>query len=91
MIFQITLKDGMEYAQAKDFAQLVEGQISEFGSTEEIIEIKVVSDEEAKSTMLSNMDFDEDSPEVDDNVREISLFDMVDGSGFAILGSTRDY
>lgn len=47
-----------------------------------------IDDEVAKTIMISNNEYNPDLPESDDNFKEFSLYDMVVGDDFIIVGST---
>ena len=47
-----------------------------------------IDDEVTKTIMISNNEYNPDLPESDDNFKEFSLYDMVVGDDFIIVGST---
>lgn len=87
MIYQLISSDKKEYAQAKSQLHLLKEYEREFGEISEIDEIIDISEEESKTIMLTNSEYDEDNPE-NDMPENISLFDMVCGNDFCIIGST---
>lgn len=85
MIFKLKFDDRTEYATAKNQLHLLQSYESENQGFQEIEEVIEISDEEAKTIMLSNPDYDETDP---DDMPEISLFDSAVGDEFLIIGST---
>jgi hypothetical protein len=86
MIYKIVCEDRTEYAQAKDLLHLLKSYDEEFEGIQDITEVVEISEDEAKTIMLSNPDYDEDNP--GDEPKEFSLFDTVVGDDFQIVGST---
>lgn len=86
MIFKLTFDDKREFVQAKNQLHLLQSYEKEYGEFQEIREVTEISDEEAKTIMLTNTDYDEDDP--GDMPEKISLEDMVCGDDFCILAST---
>ena len=88
MIFKLTFDDDrIEWCNAKDILHLLKSYDSEYElSLQELEAIEEVSDEEAKTTMVRNTDFDEDHP--DDMPEKICLYDLVNAEDFAIIAST---
>lgn len=91
MIFKLIFDDKQEYAQAKSQLHLLQEYHKEYEGFEDILEVVEISDEEAKTIMLSNNEYNPDLPESDDNFKEFSLYDMVEGDDFIIVGSTDWY
>lgn len=90
MIFKLEFEDRKEFAQAKNLKHLQEEYAKEYGE-EEVLKLKsvtIIDDEVAKTIMLSNNEYNPDLPESDDNFKEFSLYDMVVGDDFIIVGST---
>ena len=83
MIFKLIFDDKQEYAQAKSQLHLLQEYDKEYEGFEDILEVVEISGEEAKEIMLKNTDLStfEECP-------EFSLFDIVCGDDFAIVGST---
>lgn len=93
MIYKITFEDGrIDWCTAKDQLQLLKAYDKDFDlSLQDIETIDEVSDEEAKTTMFLNYDYDEDFPELEPE--QISLYDAAwDKNEFRIVASTEhDY
>ena len=89
MIFKLIFSDKTEYAQAKSQLHLLQEWNNEYDDFYDIQEVIEVSEEEAKTIMLSNNEYDPDLP-IDDefNYPEFSLYDSVVGDDFVIVGST---
>lgn len=85
MIFKIVCEDRTEFAQAKSMFHLLKSYDEENESIQKINEVIEISEEEAKTIMLSNPDYNEEDP---DDMKEIPLFDSVCGDDFLIIGST---
>lgn len=85
MIFKIKFADATEYAQAKSQLHLLQEYHREYEGFLDIEEVTEVSDEEAKSIMIKNTDYDKDDK---DDVEEMTLFDTVCGDDFVIVAST---
>jgi hypothetical protein len=85
MIYKLICYDRTEYAQAKNQLHLLQSYDEENSGFHDIMEVVEISDEEAKTIMFRNTDYNEDDPE---DVEEISLFDSVCGDDFQIVGST---
>lgn len=88
MIFKLKFLDKTEYAQAKSRLHLLQQYHREYDDVEEIEEVVEISDEEAKTIMLSNNEYNPELPESDDNFKEFSLYDTVVGDDFIVVGST---
>ena len=89
MIFKLIFDDKQEYAQAKSQLHLLQEYHKEYEGFEDILEVVEISEEEAKTIMLSNNEYNPDLP-IDDefNYPEFSLYDTVVGDDFIIVGST---
>ena len=85
MIFKIEFSDATEYAQAKSQLHLLQEYQREYDGFLDIEEVTEISDEEAKSIMIRNTDYDETDP---DDIKEMTLFDTVCGDDFEIVAST---
>lgn len=85
MIYKIICDDRTEYAQAKNQLHLLQSYEEEYEGFHDIIEVVEISDEEAKTIMLVNNDYDKDDP---NDTKEISLFDSVNGDDFQLIAST---
>ena len=88
MIFKLTFDDGrIDWCTAKDQLHLLKSYDADFDlPIQEIESIDQISDEEAKSIMVRNTEFDEDNP--DDMPEQICLYDLSVGEDFAIIAST---
>lgn len=89
MIFKLIFDYKQEYAQARNQLDLLQQYHKEFEGFEDILEVVEISEEEAKTIMLSNNEYNPDLP-IDDefNYPEFSLYDTVVGDDFVIVGST---
>ena len=89
MIFKLIFDEKQEYAQAKSQLHLLQEYHKEYDGFEDILEVVEISEEEAKTIMLSNNEYNPDLP-IDDefNYPEFSLYDTVVGDDFVIVGST---
>lgn len=88
MIFKLIFDDKQEYAQAKSQLHLLQEWNKEFDDFDDILEVVEISEEDAKTIMLSNNEYNSELPEDDDNFKEFSLYDTVVGDDFAVVGST---
>lgn len=86
MIFKLKFEDRTEFAQAKNQLHLLQSYEQEFNGFQDIEEVEEISDEEAKTTMIINTDYEEGSE--DDMPKEFCLLDMVVGEDFQIIAST---
>lgn len=85
MIFKLKFADKTEFAQAKSQLHLLQSYHKELDGFEDIEEVEEISDEAAKTIMLTNTEYDENDP---DDMPEISLYDLVAGDDFEIVGSS---
>ena len=85
MIYKLVCEDRTEYAQAKNQLHLLQSYDEELEGFQDITEVIEISEEEAKSIMLSNPDYNENDP---DDLKEWSLYDTCCGDDFQIIGST---
>lgn len=85
MIFKLTFEDKTEWCQAKSQLHLLQSYEREYQGFHDIQEVTEISDEEAKTIMLKNTDYDESDPT---DAAEFSLFDSVVGDDFVIVGSS---
>lgn len=87
MIYKLKFDDGrVDWITAKSQLHLLQSYDKEFDlPLQEIEELEEISDEEAKTIMLTNTDYDEDDPE---DMPEISLYDSAVDDEFMIVGST---
>ena len=87
MIFKLSFIDGrIDWCTAKNQLDLLKSYDAENDlSLQDIDDIVEISDEEAKTIMLTNTEYDEDDKDSD---KEISLFDLAVGEDFVIIGSS---
>lgn len=87
MIFKLTFDDGrIDWCTAKDQLHLLKSYDADFDlSLQEIESIDQISDEEAKTIMVCNTEFDKDNPDMPE---QICLYDLSVGEDFAIIAST---
>ena len=88
MIYKLTFSDGrIDFCTAKDQLHLLQSYDSEFDLVlQDIEDIQEISEEESKTCMVRNNDFDIDNP--DDMPEQISLYDLAVGDDFAMIAST---
>ena len=88
MIYKLTFESGrIDWCTAKNELHLLKSYDDEFDlSLKEVEDLQSISDEEAKTIMVTNSEFDEDNP--DDTPEQISLYDLSAGEDFAIIAST---
>ena len=87
MIYKLTFEDGrIDWCTAKNEFHLMKSYDADFDlPIQEIEELIPISDEEAKTIMVVNTEYDEDDPE---DSRIIPLYDLAVGDDFAIIAST---
>jgi len=85
MIFKLEFTERTEFVQAKNLKKLQEDYTDECGEDEvlAIKSISIISEAAAKTIMLTNTD-----TSTFDECPEISLYDLVCGDDFVIVGST---
>ncbi len=90
MIYKLTFEDGrIDWCTAKNELHLLKSYDVDFDlPLQEIEDLYSITDEEAKTIMVRNTDYDEDNP--DDMPKQISLYDLAIGEFFDIIAST-DY
>ena len=90
MIYKMEFSCGItEYCTAKGEFHLLKEYSNEYELDLDDVEgVTLISDEEAKSIMVKNTEYDEDNP--DDMPEELCLFDLATGDDFAII-STSEY
>ena len=90
MIFKLTFDDGrIDWCTAKDQLHLLKSYDAEFDlPLQEVETLEEISEEEAKTIMVSNTDYNEDDP---DEIETIPLFDLAVGDNFCIIASTEFY
>jgi len=87
MIFKIKFEDDViDWCTAKDILHLLKSYDSENDlNLQQIESIEEISEETAKTTMVNNLDYNEDNPE---DMETISLFDLAVGNEFCVIAST---
>jgi hypothetical protein len=86
MIFKVKFSDDRtDWCQAKSEEHVRKSYEEEEGVSDQIVSIQEISEEEAKTIMLTNTDYDETDPH---DAKEISVYDMVCGEDFAVVGSS---
>ena len=88
MIFKIEFSDKTEFAQAKSQLHLLQEWNKEYDDFDDILEVNEISEEEAKTIMLKNNEYNDELPEDDENFKEFSLYDASVGEDFCVIGST---
>ncbi len=88
MIYKLTFKDGkIDWCTAKSPLHLLQSYDAEWDlELKEISDLQEITDEEAKTIMVVNPEFDEDLPE--EMPEQIPLFDLAIGDEFTIITST---
>ncbi|MES2620189.1 MAG: hypothetical protein V4615_04985 [Bacteroidota bacterium] len=88
MIYRLIFDDGrIDWCTAKDQLHLLKSYDADFDlPLQEIESIDEISDDEAKTTMVRNTEFDEDNP--GDMPEEVSIYDLSVGEEFEIIAST---
>lgn len=88
MIYKLTFEDGrIDWCTAKSQLHLIKSYDADFDlPIQEIEDLQEIEDDEAKTIMVTNTEFDEDN--TDDMPEEISLYDLAVGEDFAIIAST---
>ena len=87
MIYKLTFEDGrIDWCTAKSQLDLLKSYDAEFDlPLQEVESLEEISDEEAKTVMVNNTEYNETDAE---DMETISLFDMVVGDDFCIIAST---
>lgn len=87
MIYKLTFDDGrIDWITAKSQLHLLKEYDKDYDlCLQEVEDLQEISEEEAKTIMLNNTDYDEDNK---DDMPEISLYDIVIDDDFLIVGST---
>ena len=88
MIFKLEFSDKTEFAQAKSQLHLLQEWNKEYDDFDDILEVTEISEEEAKTIMLKNNEYNDELPEDDENFKEFSLYDASVGEDFCVIGST---
>jgi hypothetical protein len=87
MIYKLTFEDDrIDWCTAKDQLHLLKSYDADFYlDIQDIKSIEEIPDEEAKTVMVKNSEFDENNSE--EFPEEISLYDLSVGEDFAFLAS----
>uniref|UniRef100_A0A6M3J6C1 Uncharacterized protein n=1 Tax=viral metagenome TaxID=1070528 RepID=A0A6M3J6C1_9ZZZZ len=87
MIYKLTFDDGrIDWCTAKNELHLLKEYDKEYDlSLQEIEDLQEIKDEEAKTIMVTNTEYDETDPE---DVETISVYDLAVGDDFCIIAST---
>ncbi len=87
MIYKLTYDDDrIDWCTAKSILHCLKSYDAEFDlSLQEVEDIREISDEEAKTVMVGNSEFDEDDP---NDSPTMPLYDLAVGDDFAIIAST---
>jgi hypothetical protein len=88
MIYKLTFEDGrIDWCTAKDELHLLKSYDADFDlPLQEIESLEEISEEEAKTIMVRNTEFDEDEP--DDMPEELSIWELAVGDDFCMIAST---
>ncbi len=88
MIYKLTFEDGrIDWCTAQNELHLLKSYDADFYlALQEIEDLQSITDEEAKTTMVNNTEFNEEFPA--EMPRQISLYDLSVGEDFAIIAST---
>jgi hypothetical protein len=88
MIYKLTFEDGrIDWCTAKDELHLLKSYDADFDlPLQEIESLEEISEEEAKTIMVRNTEFDEDEP--DDMPEELSIWELAVGEDFCMIAST---
>ena len=87
MIYKLIFDDGrIDWCTAKSFLHLIKSYDADYDfPIQEIEDIREISDEEAKTVMVGNSEYDEDDP---NDSPTMALYDLAVGEDFAIIAST---
>jgi hypothetical protein len=88
MIYKLTFEDGrIDWCTAKDELHLLKSYDADFDlPLQEIESLEEISEEQAKTIMVRNTEFDED--ETDDMPEELSIWELAVGDDFCVIAST---
>jgi hypothetical protein len=90
MIHKLVFNDGkIEFTQSKSIEHLMDSYAEAYPDEYlNVRKVTKVSEEEAKSIFLTNYQYDEEDKSEDALPEMISLFDLVAGDDFMVVGST---
>ena len=88
MIYKLTFEDGrIDWCTAKNELHLLKSYDADFDlPLQEIEDLEEITDEEAKTTMVNNTEFEEDNE--DDMPEKLSIWELAVGDDFEIIAST---
>jgi len=88
MIYKLTFEDGrIDWCTAKDELHLLKSYDADFDlPLQEIESLLEISEEDAKTIMVRNTEFDEDEP--DDMPEELPIWKLAVDDDFCIIAST---
>lgn len=88
MIYKLTFNDGrIEWGIAKNQLHLLKAYDSDYNlSLQELESIDEISEEEAKTIMVLNTEFDKDNP--NDMPEQLSIWELAVGDEFEIIASS---
>ena len=88
MIYKLTFDDGrIDWCTAKDQLHLLKSYDKDYDlPLQEIESIEEIEEEQAKTIMVNNTEFDEDNP--DDMPEQLSIWELAVGDDFEIIAST---
>lgn len=88
MIYKLTFDDGrIDWCTAKDQLHLLKSYDKGYDlALQEIENIEEIEEEQAKTIMVHNTEFDEDNP--DDMPEQLSIWELAVGDDFEIIAST---
>jgi hypothetical protein len=88
MIYKLTFEDGrIDWCTAKNELHLLKSYDADFDlPLQQLEDLQEISEEQAKTIMVNNTEYDEDNPE--DMPEQLSLWKLGDGDEFCIIAST---
>ena len=91
MIYKLTFKDGrIDWCTAKDELHLLKSYDVYFNlRLQEIESLEEISEEESKTIMVRNTEFDKD--DTNDMPEEFSIWELAVGDDFCMISSTAIY
>jgi hypothetical protein len=87
MIYKLTFEDGrIDWCTAKSILHLFKSYDADYDfPLQDVEDVREISDEEAKTIMVGNTEYDEDDK---DDSPTMPLYDLAVGDDFAIIAST---
>lgn len=88
MIYKLTFEDGrIDWCTAKNELHLLKSYDADFDlPLQEIEDLEEITEEEAKTIMVNNTEFEEDNE--DDMPEKLSIWELAVGDDFEIIAST---